>query len=172
MRLWRYMILVAALLGVGGFFAPFLEYRAPDGTLSGASAYEVIAHKFDMTGLMTGAEKLGLVTHAEAERVTANVNKVMAAYRTAMIGAFVPIALLVLVALGCFARRQMGRITGLGVFVCGVACLAVYAFVFDVASPSRTTTGQLGLGIYLLLVCGLTSILAGLGAIVAPDRRD
>lgn len=165
------MILVAALLGVGGFFAPFLEYRAPDGTLSGASAYQIAMNDFDASGLMTGAQQLGMVTQAEAARITLMVNKVMASFRVAVIGAFIPIALLALVALGCFARREMGRITGLGVFVAGVACVAVYAFVFDIADPSRTTSGQLGLGIYLLLVCGLTSVLAGLGALVMPDRR-
>lgn len=165
------MILVAAALGVGGFFAPFLEYRAPDGSLWGASAYDVALHKFDLTSWMAGAEKLGMITHAEATRITTLVNKVMEGYRLAMIGAFVPVALLALVALGCFARREMGRITGLGVFVLGVTCVAVYAFVFDIADPSRTTSGQLGLGIYLLLVCGLLAVLASLGAIVAPDRH-
>ncbi len=164
------MILVAALLGVGGFFAPFLEYRAPDGSLWGASAYQVALEKVDVGGWMSGAEKLGLISQDEATRITATVNKVMAGYRVAMIGAFVPIALLALTALGCFARRQMGRITGLGVFVLGVACAAIYAFVFDITDPSRTTSGQLGLGIYLLLVCGLTSVLAGLGAMIVPDR--
>lgn len=166
------MILVAALLGIGGFFAPFLEYRAPDGSLWGASAYEVAMRKFDLGGWMTSAEKLGMVSHGEAARITANVNKVMAGYRYAMIGAFVPVALLALIALGCFARREMGRITGLGAFAFGVACVAVYAFVFDIADPSRTTSGQLGLGIYLLLVCGLASVLAGLGAVLVPDRRS
>jgi hypothetical protein len=166
------MILVAALLGIGGFFAPFLEYRAPDGSLWGASAYEVAAQKFDLGTWMSSAEKLGMVSHSEAMRVTAMVNKAMAGYRIAMISAFIPVALLALMALGCFARREMGRITGLGAFTFGVAGVAVYAFVFDIADPSRTTSGQLGLGIYLLLVCGLTSMLAGLGALVMPDRRN
>ena len=166
------MILVAALLGIGGFFAPFLEYRAPDGTLWGTSAYEVTKQNVDVGNWLASAEKLGMVSHAEATRITAMVNKVMAGYRVAMIGAFIPVALLALVALGCFARREMGRITGLGTCVLGVACAAVYAFVFDVADPSRTTSGQLGLGIYLLLVCGLASVLAGLGALLVPDRTS
>jgi hypothetical protein len=166
------MILVAALLGLGGFFAPFLEYRAPDGTLSGASAYQIAMNQFDASGLMTGAQKLGMVSQAEATRITAMVNKVMSGYRVAMIGAFVPVALLALMALGCFARREMGRMTGLGAFVVAVSCVAVYAFVFDIADPSRTTSGQLGLGLYLILVCGLIALLAGLSAIVFPDRRE
>lgn len=165
------MILVAALLGIGGFFAPFLEYRAPDGSLWGASAYQVALQKLDLAHWMSGAEKLGMVSHAEAARITLMVNKAMAGYRVAMIGAFIPVALLALIALGCFARREMGRITGLVVFALGVACVAVYAFVFDIADPSRTTSGQLGLGIYLLLVCGLASTLAGVGALLLPDRH-
>ncbi|MFN0248893.1 MAG: hypothetical protein ACKV2T_18530 [Kofleriaceae bacterium] len=170
MRLWRYMILVAALLGIGGFFAPFFEYRAPDGSLWGASAYEVAMQKFDVGTWMTGAETLGVVSHAEATRITAMVNKVMAGYRLAMIGAFIPVALLALTALGCFARREMGRITGIGVFALGTASIGIYVFVFDIADPSRTTSGQLGLGIYLLLVCGLISMLAGVLALLFPDR--
>jgi hypothetical protein len=172
MRIWRYMILVAALLGIGGFFAPFLEYRAPDGTLWGASAYDVATQKADVGHWMSGAEKLGMVSHAESTRITLMVNKVMSGYRVAMIGAFVPVALLALIAFGCFARRAMGRFNGLLAFALGVACVAVYAFVFDVADPSRSTSGQLGLGIYLLLVCGLISTLAGVCALVMPDRRS
>jgi hypothetical protein len=166
------MILVGALLGIGGFFAPFLEYRAPDGSLWGASAYDVAMQKIDLAHWMSGAEKLGMVSHAEATRITLMVNKVMAGYRVAMIGAFIPVALLALIAFGCFARRELGRLTGLVSFALGVACLAVYAFVFDITDPSRNTTGQLGLGIYLLLVCGLASAIAGLGALLLPDRRS
>ena len=158
------------MLGIAGFFAPFLEYKAPDGSLTGASAYEIAQNKVDVSGLMGKAREMGLVSDDDAARATKMLEQGIFAYRYAMIGVFVPAALLFLIGLGAFARKTMGRIAGLVAVVLGVACIGVWIFFFRAPDPSAQTIGQLGLGIYCLAVCGLLSIIGGLGSLLVPDR--
>ncbi len=171
MALWRTLVLVAGLIGVGGFFAPFLEYRAPDGTLTGTSAFEVVTGTVDVSGLMLQAQKLGLVTAADAAKATETLQAGIYAYRYAMIGVFAPAALVLLIGLVAFARRSIGRAAGIGCIVLGLAAIGVWIYFYREPDPSAQTIGQLGLGIYALATCGLLSIVAGLGAAIWP-RRD
>lgn len=170
MSLWKYVVLLGGILGIAGFFAPFMEYKAPDGTLSGASAYEIAQGDVDVSPLMQKAKDLGLVTAAEAERATKILEKGIYAYRGAMIAAFIPAALIFLIGLGSFARKKMGRIAGFVSIVLGIGAIGVWIFFFRSDPPSQQTVGQLGLGIYALAVCGLLGIVGGLGSLVFPDR--
>ena len=133
-RSWRYLVLVAGLVGIAGFFAPFLEYRAPDGALLGASAYEIATGTPDVASLMSAAEKLGLVDQDEAARATRLLAQGIRAYQTAMLACFAPAALMLLLGLTAFARRQLGRLGGLAAIVFGLGCVAVYVAFFRVES--------------------------------------
>ena len=43
MKAWKYLVLVGGILGVAGFFLPFVTFRSSDGELSGAvSAYQIV----------------------------------------------------------------------------------------------------------------------------------
>lgn len=170
MSVWKYVVLLGGILGIAGFFAPFMEYKAPDGTLTGASAYEIARGEVDVSPLMKKAEELGMVTHAEAERATRILEKGVYAYRGAMIVAFLPAALIFLIGLFSFSRKKMGRLAGLSAIVLGVGAVGVWIFFFRSEPPSAQTVGQLGLGIYALFVCGLLGVLGGLGSLVFPDR--
>lgn len=171
MRAWKYFILVAGLLGIAGFFAPFIEYRAPDGTLTGASAYDIVTGQPNVGGLMTKAEQLGMVSKEEAAKATRMIEQGIYAYRWGMIACFAPAALLFLVGLVNFARKKMGRLSALVAIILALGCLGVYVLFFRVDQPSSTTTGQLGLGAYLLAIGGVIALLGGLGALFKPERE-
>lgn len=171
MGAWKYMVLIAGMLGVGGFFAPFFEYRAPNGELSGASAYEVVSGSYDPAAITRQGEKLGLLTHEQAIKATHSLEQAITVYRGALVAAFVPAGLLALLGLGALARNRIGRLSGLVAIGCAVGCAAVYVFVFKVDRPPPSQAsglGELGLGVYLLLACGALGGLGGLGALVAP----
>lgn len=177
MRIWKYVVLLGGVLGVLGFFAPFLELRAPDGSLAGASAYEIATGRLDVSGLLAQAQQLGVVSAAEAERALRLVERSITAYRAIFIACFVPAGLLSLVGLVALARRRMGRLAGLTSVVAGLAALGVWIFFFQApdavagaASRTTQTTGQLGLGVYALAVGGLLGLVGGAGALFAPDR--
>jgi len=163
---WRYLVLAGGLLAVAGFFAPLLEYVAPDGTLTGASAYEIATGNVDVSGLMAQAERLGLVTRAEAERATRLLEQGVYAYRGAIVACFAPGALLALVGLGALAARRLGRLAGLVSILLGLAAVGVWIFFYRVPDPTQQTAAQLGLGLYCLAVGGLLGALGGLGALL------
>jgi 4-amino-4-deoxy-L-arabinose transferase-like glycosyltransferase len=171
MAIWRYLVLAGGLLAVAGFFAPLLEYVAPDGTLTGASAYEIATGTIDVSGLLSQAERLGLVTQAEAERATRILKQGIYAYRGAIVACFVPGALLGLVGLGAFARRRLGRLSGLLSIVLGLAAVGVWIFFYRAPDPSDQTAARLGLGLYCLAVGGLFGALGGLGALLGLEPR-
>ncbi len=170
MSVWKYVVLLGGILGIAGFFAPFMEYKAPDGSLTGASAYAIARGEVDVSPLMKKAQELGLVTPTEAQRATKLLQQGVYAYRGGMIIAFVPAALIFLIGLFSFSRKKMGRLAGLVSIIMGVACVGVWIFFFRADPPSQQTIGQLGLGIYALFVCGLLGVLGGLGSLVFPDR--
>ncbi len=172
MSLWKYVVLLGGILGIAGFFAPFMEYRAPDGSLSGASAYEIARGEVDVAPLMHKAEQLGMVTHAEAIEAIRLLEKGIIAYRAVMIAVFIPAALTFLIGLGSFARRRMGRLAGLGCIVMGACAVAVWIFFFRADPPAEQVIGRLGLGVYALAACGLLGALGGLGSLVFPDRTS
>ncbi len=169
-RTWRYLVLVAGLLGIGGFFAPFFEYRAPDGTLEGASAFEIARGQPDVSSLMTRAQELGMVTAEEASRATRMIEQGVYAYRGAMVACFAPAAILALLGLVAFGRRRLSRIDGVLAIVAGTAALLVYVMVFSAPAPEKTT-GLLGLGVYLLAIGGALGLVGGFGALILPERR-
>ena len=147
-----------------------MEYKAPDGTLTGASAYEIARGEVDVTPLMKKAQDLGLVTPAEAQRATKILQQGVYAYRGVMLVVFIPAALIFLIGLFSFSRKKMGRLAGFVSIVMGVACVGVWIFFFRKEPPTQQTIGQLGLGIYALFVCGLLGVLGGLGSLLFPDR--
>jgi hypothetical protein len=94
----------------------------------------------------------------------------MNAYRSMAIAWFAPAGLLALLGVVMLLRDRMGRFAGLFAIVFGGACCAVFALFWRADQDSRDTSASLGLGVYLLLGAGLGGVLAGLGALVSPDR--
>lgn len=170
MRIWKLAVLLAGVVGVIGFFTPLVEYRAPDGRLTNdASAFE-IARGVDVGDDMRAqAEQLGLSAPA-SEQVARAVHAGIQAYAAAVAASFIPAGALVALGLLLLLRDRMGRFAGLCAIALGAACVAVFATMWQADQTSSDAGASLGLGMYLLLAGGLGGALAGLGAMVAPDR--
>jgi hypothetical protein len=170
MRLWKVLALLAGVAGVIGFFTPLVEYRSPDGKItSDASAFQ-IARGVDNAGdIFEQAEQLGL-SHADSQRFAKAFNDGMNAYRGGVAAFFAPAGLLALLGIIMLLRDRMGRVGGLFAIVFGGACCAVFARFWQADQASRDASASIGLGVYLLLAAGLAGVLAGLGALVRPDR--
>ncbi|HET7499887.1 MAG TPA: hypothetical protein VFK02_02760, partial [Kofleriaceae bacterium] len=83
---------------------------------------------------------------------------------------FAPAGLLTLLGVIMLLRDRMGRLAGLLAIVFGGACCAVFAKFWQADQASRDASASIGLGVYLLLAGGLGGVLAGLGALLHPDR--
>lgn len=170
MRIWKVLALLAGMAGVVGFFTPLIEYRSSDGKLTGdASAFQIARGVEDAGDLFAPAEQLGL-SRADSERLTRAFREGLAAYRGTVIAYFAPAALLALLAIFALIRDRMGRLSGFVAILLAGACGAVFALFWQADQQSRDPNASLGLGLYLLLAAGLGGVLAGLGALLAPDR--
>ena len=70
------------------------------------------------------------------------------------------------------ARRRMGRIAGIFALLIGVANAGIWVLLFQVSSEAslQEGTASMGVGLHMLLVAGVAGVIAGLGAVLTPDR--
>jgi hypothetical protein len=170
MRIWKLVVLLAGLAGVVGFFTPLIDYRSSDGRITGdASAFQ-IARGVDQGGdVRAQAQALGL-SHADSERIARAFHAGIEAYAGAIVACFVPAGLLAALGLLLMLRDRMGRLSGLCAIALGGASGFVFVRFWQADQVSHDAKASLGLGVYLLLAAGLGGVLAGLGALVSPDR--
>ncbi|HEX3762493.1 MAG TPA: hypothetical protein VHW23_27515 [Kofleriaceae bacterium] len=170
MRTWKLVILLAGMAGVIGFFTPLIDTRSSDGRITrDASAFQ-IARGVDGAGdVRAQAQELGL-SHADSERIARAFHAGIEAYAASIVACFVPAGLLAVLGLLLMLRDRMGRLSGLCAIVLGGASIAVFARFWQADQVSHDASSSLGLGVYLLLAAGLGGALAGLGALVSPDR--
>jgi hypothetical protein len=170
MRQWKIFVLLAGFAGLIGFFTPLVEYRSPDGKITGyASAFE-IARGVDRLGDIFRQADQSAPSHDGGRRLAKAWSDSMTASRGVVIAVFTPAGLLVLLGIVMLLRDRMGRRAGLFATGFGGTCCAVFALLWQADQGSRDAGAVLGLGAYLLLGAGLGGVVAGLGAIVSPDR--
>jgi hypothetical protein len=170
MRLWKVLVLLAGVAGIIGFFTPLIEYRSTDGKITGdASAFQMARGVDNAADVFAQGEQLGL-SREDAQRIAKVFRDGLNAYRGVAIAFFAPAGLLTLLGVVLLLRDRMGRFSGLIALILGGACCAVFALFWQADQNSRDASAALGLGVYLLLGAGLGAVLAGLGALVAPDH--
>ena len=172
MKLWKVLALLAGVAGLIGFFTPFVEYRNVDGRItSEASAFQMArdADHASADSIAAEARKLGL-SNDDAVRVGKALHDGKNAYRGGIIAFFAPAALLALLGVAMLLRDRMGRFAGFIALLLGGACCVVFWRFWQADQASRDVSASLGLGLYMLLAAGLGGALAGLGALVMPDR--
>jgi hypothetical protein len=169
MRLWKVLALLAGVAGIIGFFTPLIEYRTPDGRISGdASAFQLARSVDNLGDISAQGQSLGL-SREDSQRIAKVFRDGLNAYRGVAIAYFAPAGLLALLGILLLLRDRMGRFSGLVALVLGGACCAVFGLFWQADQSSRDASASLGLGLYLLLGAGLGGVLAGLGALVTPD---
>lgn len=174
MKLWKYIALLGGIAGLVGFFVPFVEFHARDHALSGSvSAYQIVRGIDDISEMISGAGP-ALASDDQLRQWATEFNRSMAEYRGAMVGFFIPAVLLALLGALTGIRRKMGRLAGLGAILFGGASAGVWALFQHVSEEQSRgdVIASLGIGLHLLLAAGAAGVLAGLGALVIPDRGD
>jgi hypothetical protein len=167
---WKYLVLIGGIAGVVGFFLPFISFHSRDDRIAGSvSAYQIVRGIDDVGALIDGARPVA-VTNDQAKQVVATLDRELARYRSALVACYVPAAALALLGALAGARRKMGRIAALLAIVLGLANAAVWALFYEVSMEHPDVTASMGTGLHLLLIAGLLGGLAGLGALIAPDR--
>jgi hypothetical protein len=170
MRIWKLVVLLAGVAGVLGFFAPLIDYRSSDGKITGdASAFQIARGVDGIGDVRARAEALGL-PRADSERIARALHAGVEAYAGSIVACFAPGALLAALGLLLMLRDRMGRLAGLCAIALGGASAYMFARFWQADQASHDAAASLGLGVYLLLAAGLGGVLAGLGAMISPDR--
>ncbi|NVB82065.1 MAG: hypothetical protein HOV81_27030 [Kofleriaceae bacterium] len=187
MRAWKYLVLIGGIIGIAGFFLPFVEFHNAQTQISGdtvklkpiaISGYQVVRGIDDLHGLIESTRPLTRQAQPEIQLVVAGFNAQLAQYRGLMIAFYVPALLLALLGALAGLRRKMGRLAGLFAIAFGAGNALVW-LVFDQVSRELATKSAaygttakavMGLGLHALLAAGLLAALAGMGALALPDR--
>lgn len=172
MKAWKYLVLIGGIAGVAGFFLPFITFTSSDGQLTGAiSAYRIVSGIDDVTQLIEGARPVTM-TNAEVQQFATLFDHELATYRGALVGFFVPAVALALLGALAGARHKMGRIAGLLAIALGLANAGVWWLFYQVSHEQAGSPAGIGLGLHLVGIAGVLGVLAGLGALLLPDRGE
>ncbi len=164
MKFWKYIVLAGGVAGLVGFFLPFA--KADNVSLSAFS----LLRAADVVEAGVAAEVKDAASTAEDKaKVSSSVREGLTGFRTVLLAFYAPAALLALIGAFTSVRGKIGRLGGLFALLFGGASAGIWALFHHIAQePGETATPAIGL--HLLLVAGLCGIVAGLGALVAPDR--
>ena len=170
-RAWKYLVLLGGIAGVAGFFLPFVAFESTDRMFTGSiSAYRIVSGIDDVAQVIESSGPLVATTNADVQAFVKTINDDLAEYRAGLIGFFIPAVLLALLGALAGARRRMGRLAGLLAIVFGLANAGVWVLFSSVHAEQPDKTVSLGLGLHMLLAAGVLGVLAGIGALLLPDR--
>jgi hypothetical protein len=171
MKMWKYLILLAGICGVAGFFLPFIRVtEKPHDVHAEVSALQLV--RGASTYVELAEHKAGPLKSHATERLLQHIDDKVDAFRGFIIGLYAPAALLALLGAAGVVRNRLGRLGGLLSLVLGIATTGIWLAFMFVSRQDRDPSFDvvMGDGLHLLLVAGSGGILAGLGALMSPDR--
>jgi hypothetical protein len=167
---WKYLVLLAGLAGIAGFFLPFVTVHTTDARFGRRpSAFSLVRSLETLDSMTQGLTALGIAP-PKARESAEQAHAALETARTAASVIYAPAVLLALLGIVCGKRRKMGRVAGLLALLLGAASASVWAVFHYVAASDPHHGATLALGAHLLLACGIAGAAAGLGALVAPDH--
>jgi len=173
-KAWKYLVLLGGIAGIAGFFLPLINFSSSDGGIEGSvSAYQIVRGIDDVGELVEGTKPI-VAASPDAQRFVTTFNEQLGRYRGVLVGLYVPAALLALLGALAGIRRKLGRIAALLAIALGLANAGIWILFYQVSLDATATAGtaSLGIGVHMLLAAGIAALLAGLGALVSPDRGD
>lgn len=172
MSVWKYLVLLGGIVGIVGFFLPFVDVHTTGARFGRhPSAFELVRRLETLDSMTQGLSALG-VAPADARQMATQAHASLETARTAASVIYAPAALLALLGIACGVRRRMGRLAGFCSLILGAISGAVWGIFAYVAMSDPHRSATLGLGADMLLACGALGVIAGLGALVVPDRGD
>ena len=170
MSLWKYLVLIGGIIGVLGFFLPFVDVHTTEARFGRhPSAFDLVRRLEGLDAMTLDLTKLGLAD-ADAKRMATQAHDQLQTARTTASVIYTPAALLALLGIVCGIRRRMGRLAGLISLILGGASGAVWGIFFYVARGDPHHGATMGMGANLLLASAAAGVIAGLGALIVPDR--
>ena len=175
MKPWKYLMIVAGLLGVAGVFLPLVEVRHGPIVL-GFSAKQLSFGMDDARALLDTkiprfAEKR---LPADVRSAREDIRMIADASRGSAL-AFAPALAMAILGIVGYLLRRFGRVLGGCALLLGLSSIGAwvglrYAIKYALEEIAlKRTTVDLQAGAHVLLAIGALGILAGIGALARPD---
>jgi hypothetical protein len=172
MKAWKFIVLVGGVLGLIGFFLPFVKAGTPGGKGEvGVSGFQFVRGIGDISKMIPEEDLKG-IGHEELARAEKVFNDTLQTASGYVLMFYIPAALVLLLGAICVARGKMGRFAGLLALLVGGASAGVWALFNMVANEDKAGNVSLGMGLHLILVAGICGMVAGLGCLVKPDNPE
>jgi hypothetical protein len=171
MKAWKFLILLAGIIGIIGFFLPFARATSSRIQMEQSFTAYRLVRGIDVKEMKEEVMKVG-ATHADAERAAQEIDEGLSAVRGLLAIVYAPAALLALLGAIAVARDRIGRLGGVFALLFGLASAGIWALLFGASHDEHETTVALAAGAHALLAAGLAGMLGGGGALFAPDRGE
>jgi hypothetical protein len=168
---WKYVILIGGLAGILGFFLPFARVTHAELTSQPTFSGYALVKGISKADFKAETEQLH-ASKADAEHIADELEHGLKEVAALVLVAYAPAAVLALLGVFGVVLRRYQRLAGLFGLLAGAASAGVWAILSAAAGKSHDqgASVSLAIGTHLLLVAGLCGIVAGLGALFAPDR--
>jgi hypothetical protein len=192
MKAWKFIVLAGGIIGLLGFFLPFMKFGVGNSGSVGVSGFALVKGLPEARELL--ANEIEKMPEEQIKKAAAELEDSAKKAGGLIMMFYIPTALVLLIGAVNTARGKMGRLAGfLGLLAGGAAILVWVLFQqvmsADVAGQVHATTGdptgkaiaeaivdnvsvQMGLGLHLILLSGIFGAVAGLGCLVKPDRPE
>lgn len=167
-KLAKFIVLGGGVLGLLGFFLPLIT-----------ATYQGVGAQMSTFQLVKGIDEIEDIVNVRAEDIPpeaeaglAEFNENLKEARAFFYGLFAPAALLTLMGLLAVAKARMGRVLGALCFLIGGAGIGVWVLLQSVVAEASKSSGtaSAGIGMHLILASGALGALAGLIALISPER--
>ena len=193
MKAWKFIVLAGGIIGLLGFFLPFMRVKVGGGSGDvGLSGFAMVRGLPEARELL--ADEIAKMPEEQVKKAAAEFEDTAKKAGGLIMLFYIPTALVLLIGAINAARGKMGRLAGFLALLTGGAAILVWVLFqqvmsADVAAQVHATTGDptgkavaeaivdnvsvtMGLGLHLILVSGLLGAVAGLGCLVKPDRAE
>jgi hypothetical protein len=167
-KLAKFIVLGGGVLGVLGFFLPLIT-----------ATYQGVNAQMTTLQLVSGIDEIEDIVDVkldevppEAQAGITDFNESLKKARAVFYALFAPAALLLLMGLLAVAKARMGRVLGVFAFLVGGAGIGIWALLQSVISEAAKSGGDAGggIGMHLILVSGVLGVIAGLIALISPEK--
>lgn len=167
-KLAKFIVLGGGVLGLLGFLLPLITV-----------SYEDVNAQMTTFQLVKGIDKIEDIVEVRAEEIPpeakaglADFNAQLEKARVFFYGLFAPAALLTLFGLLAVAKARMGRLLGLFSFLVGAGGIGIWVVLQRIVAEAAESGGEAagGIGMHLILVSGALGAIAGLTALISPER--
>ena len=192
MKAWKFIVLAGGIIGLLGFFLPFMKFGVGNSGSVGVSGFALVKGLPEARELL--ASEIEKMPEEQIKKAAAELEDSAKKAGGLIMMFYIPTALVLLIGAVNTARGKMGRLAGfLGLLAGGAAILVWVLFQqvmsADVSGAVQHSTGdptgkaiaeaivdnvsvQMGMGLHLILLSGLFGAVAGLGCLVKPDRPE